>query len=96
MLRKALIFSTLLTGCTAFPVLDRTQADLSAPFPALIPLGPVLALAAAEDQGSVDPEAGLGSRIDQLSSRASALRGGVIDPAVRARMQAGVDTTALQ
>ena len=96
MLPRTLIFSALLTGCTAFPVLDVAQADRNAPFPALIPLGPVLAQADALGAGSTDRMAGLGSRIDQLNARASILRGGVVDAATRARMQAGVDTTALQ
>lgn len=93
---RPLILTALLAGCTAFPVLDLPVADRDAPFPALIPLGPVLAQAAALDDGAGDPASGLDARVDDLNARAAALRGGGIDPATRARMQAGVDSTALQ
>lgn len=93
---RPLILTALLSGCTAFPALDLSVADRNAPFPALIPLGPVLAQAAALGDGAIDPVSGSDARIDNLAARAEALRGGIIDPATRARMQAGVDTTALQ
>lgn len=94
MLPRTLIFIALLTGCAAFPVLDQVPADRDAPFPALIPLGPLLAQAGSG--GQFDLTAGPGSRVEGLNARAAALRPGVIDAATRARMQAGVDTTALQ
>ncbi len=100
MLPRTLILSVTLTavlaGCTAFPALEIVNTDRNAPFPALIPLGPLLAQAGTGEPEQPALATGLGSRIDRLNARANGLRGQIIDPAVRARMQAGVDTAALQ
>lgn len=100
MLPRTLILTVtltaVLTGCSAVPALETANTDRDAPFPALIPLGPLLAEAARGGPDQTALATGPGSRIDQLNARANGLRGQIIDPAVRARMQAGVDTTALQ
>lgn len=100
MLPRTLILSVtltaVLTGCATFPAIDTANSDRNAPYPALVPLGPLLAQAAIHGPDQTALNTGPGSRIDQLNARANGLRGQIIDPAVRARMQAGVDTTALQ
>jgi hypothetical protein len=91
-----LVLLTLLTACAQFPALDEgvSEADRNAPYPTLIPLAPLIAQADALG-GSVS-NIGFDGRIATLNARAAALRGGIIDPATRARMRAGVDTSALQ
>ncbi len=89
-----LIVISALSGCAAFPLLDTRidPAAAAAPYPALIPLGPLLTQAGT---GGVAPlaSAGLSGRLSALAARAAALRGPVIDSATRARMQEGVDTS---
>ncbi len=97
MLPKSLILVTALAACAQFPALEgRVSAvDRAAPFPILVPLGPLIALAGG-DAGTMPAAAGLEGRIAALNARAAALRGDIIDPATRARMQAGVRSGALQ
>ena len=95
----ALLLVLLAAACGRFPLPDpvSSAAAHSTAFPALIPLGPLLAQANAQNGAAQgDPTAELGVRIAQLNARAAALRGGVVDPQTRAQMQAGVDTSALQ
>jgi hypothetical protein len=96
MRRFSLSLLTLLTACAQFPALDQiaNQADHNAPYPALIPLAPLIAQ--ANGLRGTAPDISVDGRIATLNARAAALRGGIIDPATRARMQAGVDTSALQ
>lgn len=90
----------VLTGCARFPALEGTltEADRSADFPALIPLDGLLVLAAAPGQAgsATEVNSDIDSRIDRLAARANGLRGPVIGTATRARLQGGIDTTALQ
>jgi hypothetical protein len=86
----------LLSACVEAPVLpgdgiDRVQ---NAPYPALVPLGPILAAAALP--GEPDPTGSLDARAAALDGRAAGLRGPVIDAAATARLDGGVDSTALQ
>ena len=95
----ALLLVLLAAACVRSPMPDPVPSATthSTAFPALIPLGPLLAQANAQNGAAQsDPTAGLGGRITRLNARAAALRGGVIDPQTRAQMQAGVDTSALQ
>ena len=87
MRRPVLILVLCLAACARPPALDArlTDADRSAPYPAPVPLGPLLALA---DAASVAPPADLSARVAALAARAGALRGPVIDAATTARMQA--------
>lgn len=98
---RNVIIALLLAGCTQFPELDATvDPDLQdAPFPALVPLGPILSRSQElpNIDGSVpDLAANIDARISRLRARAATLRGPVISSASRARMRRGVDTTALQ
>ena len=82
---RALLLTLVLASCAQFPALDArlTEADRAAPYPALIPLGPLLAQADALGT-SVAPSLDL--RIARLSGRAAALRGPVLTGADRARL----------
>lgn len=75
----------LLSACVTVPDLDTeiSAAAQAAPYPDLVALGPILAQA-----GQVTPpdSAGMDARIAALQARAAALRGPVIEPAVRAGM----------
>lgn len=96
----ALILVTL-AACTGFPALEgRVPDDVAqAPYPAIAPLGPLLARAdALATSGRTSPAAlaPVDARLAALSARADALRGPVIPPAQRARMLRGVAPDALQ
>ncbi|WP_420859966.1 hypothetical protein [Marivivens marinus] len=98
---KYLIPLALLAACAEFPALDRVDVTSAerAPYPAIIPLGPVLAgLDQTSGQSPLTPEfaASLTARLRALQARAARLRGPVIDGTTRARMRAGVNSTALQ
>lgn len=91
---RLLVLMALLAACARFPVLDdmAANADAIAPFPRLIPLAPLIAQADA--LANLPPPPSQEGRISALNARAAALRGPIIDPDTRARMQAGVDTRA--
>lgn len=78
-----------LLACTPFPELDQSvdRTAQTAPFPQLVPLGPLLATLPVADTFPQGPSA---DRIDRLRARAAALRGPVIAPSTRARMTRGV------
>jgi len=75
-------------GCADFPELDGLVDDRgrAAPYPDLVPLGPILAQAGAAGPRA-DPGAGVLDRAAALSARAARLRGPVIDAGTRARME---------
>ncbi len=89
--------SSLLAGCTDMPDLDDrlTPAARSAPYPALVPVEPLLAQASADQQITDDTAPALQSRVAGLRARAARLRGSVVDGSTRSRMGNGVDTTGL-
>lgn len=89
MRRLVPLLALSLAACTQFPELDArlTEADRTAPYPALVPLAPLLARA---DAASAAPVADLAGRLAALNARAAALRGPVIDAATTGRMAAGV------
>ena len=91
-MRLAPLFLITIAACTEFPALDGTipPRDANAPFPALVPLAPLVAQANAADRGAADVETALTPRLAALRARAARLRGPVIPPAVRARMVRGV------
>jgi hypothetical protein len=95
MLRRSLLL-VLLAACTQAPVLpgDRAPDVQNAPYPALAPLGPILD--AAGLSGETDPAGTLDSRAAALDARGAALRGPVLDADALARLDGGVDSTALQ
>ena len=92
---KVLIFVAFLAGCGASISPDARfgPTDPDAPYPQLIPLGPLLAEAALIGQ-QASPD--LDSRIAALSARAATLRRPIIDRATRERMMTGVAPPALQ
>lgn len=82
-----------LGACTDFPEIDVTidAAARSADFPTLLPLDPLLAKSnIATTQITPASVAAFDARIANLRSRASRLRGPVIDAATRTRMRHGV------
>ena len=82
----ALLSCVLLGACAALPALPPHDdaAAQSAPYPALIPLGPVLAQAAGT--GAPAPTADVEARLSALAARAAALRGPVVGDATSARL----------
>lgn len=91
---KSVILCIALAACAQVPDLGLATTDRNTAFATLIPLGPLIAQADALANGQSPASAD--GRIAGLNARAAALRGAIIDPATRARMQAGVDTSALQ
>ncbi len=87
-----------LSACDPAPVLDGriTAAAAAAHYPVLEPLPPLLARAAAPDRTAPGTGPALDSTSAGLRARAAALRGPVIAPAVRARLQGGVSQPALR
>ncbi len=79
----------LLPACTQFPQLDETipEAARTAAYSELLPFDSLRGLGAAD---AADPEEALAARTDTLRRKADTLRGAVIDPEARARMEAGV------
>lgn len=71
---SVLILAVALAGCTRFPELDRAPARVpaNAPYPALVPLDPLLA--EAEEPGRAETAGpALAARAARLRARASAL-----------------------
>lgn len=85
-----LIFALVPAACTQFPQLDGTvpPEQAAAPFPDLVPLGPVIARAGDSRAETIQTD--LGPRLANLRARAAGLRGPVISPDQRARMLRGV------
>ncbi len=82
----------LTVACTQFPALDRTITDdlSNADYPALVPLGPVLARA---QTSRVEPEqatAAIDARVAALRTRAARLRGSVLSGRERQRLAQGL------
>lgn len=78
-----------LAACAPFPQIG-TVTNPDAPYPDLVPLGPLLAQADAPGQITPASVADLSARVAGLQARAARLRGPVIDPGTRARMRAGI------
>lgn len=100
-MRSAIVLTlALIAACTQMPALDGRidAAAREAPYPALLPLGPLLARASGGSRtvGSPDLSADLPRRLAGLERRARALRGPVMTAAERARLLAGIDIGALQ
>ena len=83
---------TLLGACTQFPALDRTiTPELEASqYPALTPLGPVLASAAETGVEPVSASAAIDARIAALKSRAARMRGSVLSGPERQQLAKGL------
>jgi hypothetical protein len=89
-LRALACAGLLLAACSQFPELDETISPetKAAPYPALLPWDSLPA--APSDAEAPAPDAMLAARSAALRSRADTLRGAVVDPEARARMDAGV------
>lgn len=81
-----------LGACTQFPELDDTiSPELErADFPALVPVEPLLATAAAGRVDPVQTEAALLGRLSRLRARAARLRGSVLSGRERQRLSEGL------
>ena len=88
-----MLFGLAVTSCGPWPdpQFDDTAAR-AAPFPLLVPIDTLVSQAPA----TAAPDGPPASRIAALNARAARLRGPVVDSATRARMRAGVNTSALR
>ncbi len=79
-----------LCACTQFPELDQTATTgvSEAPYPDLLPLSALLADRAPT--ATREEAAALTGRAEALRRRADALRGDVIEPEARTRLETGV------
>ncbi len=88
---SGLILVGLASACAQFPELDGeiSQNAAEKPYPKLLP---VETLHMSTPEPRITPETGadIQTRVDALQRRADAIRGPVIDPATRQRMEAGV------
>ncbi|MDF1728819.1 MAG: hypothetical protein P1U53_13840 [Sulfitobacter sp.] len=85
----ALILAALtLIGCTQFPELDGTVSPevQNAPYPALLPLEPILVQAAPSPLDTEAVQSNLDSRIAGLRARADRLRGPILSGPERTRL----------
>ncbi len=83
----ALILIAACDGSQGWPDLPvTTEARADGAFPALVPLGPLLEGASALP--STPPTADLPARLNRLAQRAQGLRGPVLAPPDRARIEA--------
>ncbi|QDC10227.1 hypothetical protein FHY55_13645 [Oceanicola sp. D3] len=92
MSRAALLLCLALAGCTQFPELDAvvSASAKSAAYPRLQPLDSVLARA---NSSTNDPDAvrgNLAARVAALRARAARMRGPIVEPSIRARMNAAL------
>ncbi|SEV98143.1 hypothetical protein SAMN04488515_0502 [Cognatiyoonia koreensis] len=86
-----------LCACAEFPALDERIDDAAraAPYPTLTNIAPLIAQANASGTATNSVATEIDGRRANLSARADRLRGAIIEPALRNRMQRGVDTSAL-
>lgn len=91
---SALLCSGLLLmgACTQFPALDKTVTPAleNAEYPALVPLGPVLASASQTGVAPDQATAAIDARVAALRARAARLRGSVLTGAERQRLSQGL------
>lgn len=93
---RLIVILFCLSACVQAPRLpqDGIARSETAAYPALVPLGPILAQAAIPTEP--DPTMALDDRASALDTRANALRGQVIDTDTLGRLTGGVDSAALQ
>lgn len=91
-MRLALALFLALAACVEFPALDGTVApeNANAPFPALVPLDPLIAQAGMTDNRAATEQADMTPRLTNLRARAARLRGPVIPAPIRNRMLRGI------
>ena len=88
---KVCLLATL-TGCTQFPALDETITPQmeAAPYPDLLPLGPVIAQTQAGAIDTAATETQLNARVSALRARAKRMRGSVLQGPERQRLAEGL------
>ncbi|MCO6381588.1 hypothetical protein [Oceanicola sp. 502str15] len=88
MTRAALLLCLALSGCTQFPELDAvvSASAKSAAYPRLQPLDGILAQANASTTDPAAVRGDLSARVAALRARAARMRGPIVEPPVRARM----------
>jgi len=83
--------AAMLAGCTPFPDVggSASEAALAQPYPDLVPLD---GLDTRLETSRIAPETlpGIEARVSDLEARADRLRGAVVDPDTRRRMERGV------
>lgn len=88
------VLMAALAGCAAVPPLPQIDdsAAQAAPYPALIPLGPVIAAAgeAGTAATGAPASAAMDSRLAALAARAAVLRGPVVPDATARRLAASL------
>ncbi len=86
------VVSATLAGCAEFPALDQTitPALEQADYPALVPLGPLLAETAAPHTDRETTQARMDARLAALRARAARLRDGVLSGRERQRLAQGL------
>ncbi|NOR30648.1 hypothetical protein [Sulfitobacter sp.] len=79
-------------ACTQFPALDsRTTPEmLAAEYPALVPVDPLLAQAAAGQINADQTENSMNARVAGLQARAARLRGSVLTGSEKQRLGEGL------
>jgi len=79
-------------ACTQFPVLDSraTPEMLAAQYPALVPIDPLLARAAADQIDATQTENAMDARVAGLQARAARLRGSVLTGTEKQRLDEGL------
>lgn len=93
MMRAALLLlSFSLAGCTPFPDLGAavSASAKSAPYPRLAPIDGLLDRANAPGPDVAAIRSGLAGRVGALRARAAGLKRPIVEPAVRARMNAAL------
>lgn len=98
-MRAASLFLLLCLGaCAKFPQLDDRidAAARDAPYPTLTDISPLLVQANTVVPGNTAVAQDIAGRVSGLTARANALRGGIIEQPVLARMRRGINTSALR
>ncbi|MGB7244721.1 MAG: hypothetical protein WBC93_21850 [Sulfitobacter sp.] len=88
-----LILCAGLAACTQFPDVERSvsaQAE-AADYPDLVPIGPLLAAADAEQIDAQATQTQLSARVAALRAKAARLRRGVVTGSERVRLENGLE-----
>jgi hypothetical protein len=86
----SLVFAVSLSGCTALPK-GKNAGVATEPAPMLLPLDQILAAAAEQPGGASAARAEtLAARAARLRARAALMRGPVMEPETRARLEAAI------